>query len=58
MTNGEKPYMTYTRLNGTGYVAQNVTIQNTVVGDIFEDSRIQTCKKGLALCESLDPKKL
>jgi uncharacterized protein YkwD len=48
MTNGEKPYMTYTRYNGLGYVAQNIVIQNTVGGDIFEDSRLQACKKGLA----------
>ena len=57
MTNGEKPYMTYTRYNGLGYVAQNIVIQNTVGGDIFEDSRLQACKKGWALCDKLDPKK-
>ena len=57
MTTGEKPYMTYTRYNGLGYVAQNIVIQNTVGGDIFEDSRLQACKNGWDLCDKLDLKK-
>ncbi|WP_415283924.1 CAP domain-containing protein [Candidatus Nitrososphaera sp. FF02] len=48
MTNGEKPYMTYSRLGGTGYVSQNVA----TAGDeqYFED-----CTSGEYYCEPMDP---
>lgn len=57
MTNGEKPYMTYSRYDGLGYVAQNVVIQNTVGGDAFGDAHIQLCKNGQAICDKLDVRK-
>lgn len=49
MTNGEKPYMTYTRYGGLGAVAQNVDVQG------FSNSDIVTCTSGLAICGKIDP---
>jgi uncharacterized protein YkwD len=48
MTNGEKPYMTYSRYDGTGDVAQNVAAS----GDKeYHDG----CSSGKYLCEKVDP---
>jgi hypothetical protein len=49
MTNGEKPYMTYTRYGGEGNVGQNVAF-----GGYFD---IEQCKRWNVVCESIDPKK-
>jgi uncharacterized protein YkwD len=49
MTNGEKPYMTYTRYDGTGYVGQNIAFGG------YPD--IEQCKQLNVICESIDPKK-
>lgn len=46
MTNGEKPYMTYSRLGGTGYVAQNVYVNG------YENS--ESCNSGYVICPALD----
>lgn len=48
MTNGEKPYMTYTRYGGTGAVGQNVAIS----GDM---SYYKDCTSGFYYCEGMDP---
>jgi len=48
MTNGEKPYMTYTRYGGTGAVAQNVAVS----GDM---SYYEDCTSGFYYCEGMDP---
>jgi len=50
MTNGEKPYMTYSRYGGLGDVAQNVSVQGYYQDDIV------ACKAGLALCTPIDPR--
>lgn len=50
MTNGEKPYMTYSRLGGTGSVAQNVYVYGYFDANYFE------CSSGRALCTAVDPK--
>ena len=47
MTNGEKPYMTYTRLGGTGQVSQNVGISG------FPD--VEDCKRLFVVCKKIDP---
>lgn len=47
MTNGEKPYMTYTRYDGTGYVGQNVAFGG--YADISE------CSRPLVICEPIKP---
>lgn len=49
MTNGEKPYMTYTRYNGEGNVGQNVAFGGY--------SEIEQCQRWNVICESIDPKK-
>jgi uncharacterized protein YkwD len=48
MTNGEKPYMTYTRLGGDGKVTQNIGIAG--YGDHYDD-----CVSGAYVCNKLDP---
>ena len=48
MTNGEKPYMTYTRYGGTGNVHQNVAIAG------FSADQYSKCKAGLLACEPID----
>jgi uncharacterized protein YkwD len=48
MTNGEKPYMTYSRLGGEGKVIQNVAV--TGYGDNYDD-----CVSGAYACNKLDP---
>lgn len=48
MTNGEKPYMTYTRLGGEGHVGQNVALS----GDM---SYYRDCTSGFYLCDRIDP---
>lgn len=50
MTNGEKPYMTYSRTGGIGDVAQNVAVQG------YEDDDATACKYGLAMCTHTNPK--
>jgi uncharacterized protein YkwD len=47
MTNGEKPYMTYTRLDGTGYVSQNVGFSG------FADP--EECTNYNVICEKIVP---
>lgn len=47
MSNGEKPYMTYTRLDGTGYVSQNVGFSG------FVDP--EECANYNVICEKIDP---
>lgn len=49
MTNGEKPYMTYTRLGGLGDVGQNVAVQG------YSKSDADACKFGLASCTWTNP---
>ena len=48
MTNGEKPYMTYTRLGGVGHVGQNVGLSGSA--DYYQD-----CTSGFHLCDRTDP---
>ncbi len=48
MINGEKPYMTYSRLGGTGYVGQNVALS----GDM---SYYEDCTSGFYVCDAMDP---
>lgn len=50
MTNGEKPYMTYTRFGGLGAVSQNVGISG--YADDYEG-----CSSGNYYCEKIDPYK-
>lgn len=50
MTNGEKPYMTYSRTGGIGDVAQNVAVQG------YEEDDATACKYGLAMCTHTNPK--
>jgi len=47
MTNGEKPYMTYTRYGGTGNVGQNVGFGG------YPD--ISECNKSFVICEPITP---
>jgi uncharacterized protein YkwD len=49
MTNGEKPYMTYTRYGGTGNVHQNVAIAG------FTADQYQKCNAILSTCQVIDP---
>jgi hypothetical protein len=55
MTNGEKPYMTYTRYGGMGDVSQNAAISNRYLPSASNngDSR---CAPGL--CQKIDPNKV
>jgi uncharacterized protein YkwD len=48
MTDGEKPYMTYTRLGGDGKVTQNVAIAG--YGDQYDG-----CISGVYRCDKIDP---
>ncbi len=48
MTNGEKPYMTYSRLGGTGHMGQNVGAS----GDM---SYYEDCTSGFYRCDRIDP---
>jgi hypothetical protein len=48
-TDGMKPYMKYSEYNGTGYVEQNVAITG------YENSAIQKCEDGAAICEKIEP---
>jgi hypothetical protein len=48
MANGEKPYMTYSRYDGTGDVAQNVGVSG---GKDYHEG----CSSGKYLCEKNDP---
>jgi hypothetical protein len=50
MTNGEKPYMTYTRYGGTGDVGQNVALSG---GNLYR----QACNSGQYKCETTNPYK-
>ncbi len=50
MTNGEKPYMTYTRYGGQGSVQQNVAIAG------FSASQYEECRTSILVnCERIDP---
>jgi uncharacterized protein YkwD len=50
MTNGEKPYMTYTRYGGEGSVQQNVAIAG------FSAAQYQECKTSILVdCERIEP---
>ncbi|MEO9319844.1 MAG: CAP domain-containing protein [Nitrososphaera sp.] len=49
MTDGEKPYMTYTRYNGTGNVHQNVAITG------FTLAEYSHCVSLQSICETIDP---
>jgi hypothetical protein len=50
MTNGEKPYMTYTRYGGEGSVQQNVAIAG------FSTSQYEECRTSILIdCERIDP---
>lgn len=50
MTNGEKPYMTYTRYGGKGSVQQNVAIAG------FSAIQYQECRTNVLVdCERIDP---
>ena len=49
MSTGEKPYMSYTRFGGLGYVAQNAAF------DGYSD--IQQCTNPDVICNLIDPKK-
>jgi uncharacterized protein YkwD len=50
MTNGEKPYMTYSRLGGLGDVSQNVAVSG------YSQESVEACTYGLARCVPIDPK--
>jgi len=47
MTNGEKPYMTYSRLGGTGSVSQNVGFSGFV--------SLEECASPNVICKKIDP---
>lgn len=47
MTNGEKPYMTYTIFGGTGDVSQNISFSG------YDD--IEQCKRPYVICEKIEP---
>jgi uncharacterized protein YkwD len=50
MSNGEKPYMTYTRYDGTGAVSQNVAIAG------FSREQYEECVNNILYdCERIDP---
>ena len=50
MTNGEKPYMTYTRYAGEGSVQQNVAIAG------FSAAQYEECRTSILLdCEKIEP---
>lgn len=49
LTTGEKPYMTYTRLGGSGSVHQNVAISG------FSQAEYDRCVSSFLLCEKIDP---
>ncbi len=50
MSNGEKPYMTYTRYDGTGAVSQNVAIAG------FSKAQYEECVNNILYdCERIDP---
>ena len=50
MTNGEKPYMTYTRYEGEGSVQQNVAIAG------FSAAQYQECQTNILVdCEKIEP---
>lgn len=50
MTNGEKPYMTYTRYQGEGSVQQNVAIAG------FTAEQYEDCRTNILLdCEKIEP---
>lgn len=50
MTNGEKPYMTYTRYEGEGSVQQNVAIAG------FSAAQYEECRTSLLVdCEKIEP---
>ena len=50
MTNGEKPYMTYSRYGGLGEVGQNVAVEGYAKDDAIQ------CSYGLAMCTHINPK--
>lgn len=48
-TDGMKPYMKYSKYNGTGYVEQNVAVGG------YERGVIQKCKDEAITCKKIDP---
>jgi uncharacterized protein YkwD len=48
MTDGEKPYMVYTKYDGLGYVAQNAAFQG------YQD--ISQCSNPNTICDAINPK--
>lgn len=49
LSTGEKPYMTYSRLGGSGSVHQNVAISG------FSQDEYDRCVSSFLLCERIDP---
>jgi uncharacterized protein YkwD len=49
LTTGEKPYMTYSRLGGSGSVHQNVAISG------FSQAEYDRCVSSFLLCEKIEP---
>lgn len=49
MSNGEKPYMTYSRMGGSGSVHQNVAISG------FGQGEYDRCASSFLLCEKIEP---
>ncbi|MEM2140525.1 MAG: CAP domain-containing protein [Nitrososphaera sp.] len=49
LSNGEKPYMTYSRLDGPGSVHQNVAISG------FSQEEYDRCQSSFLRCEKIDP---
>lgn len=50
MTNGEKPYMTYSRYGGLGDISQNVAVEG------YKSDETVGCQYGLLMCESIKVK--
>ena len=50
LTNGEKPYMTYSRYGGLGNVGQNVAVEG------YKADETVGCQYGLLMCESIKAK--
>lgn len=48
-TDGMKPYMLYSKYNGTGYVEQNVAVRG------YSSFEIQECEDEIILCDLIDP---
>jgi uncharacterized protein YkwD len=51
-TDGMKPYMKYSKYNGTGYVEQNVAVRG------YDSVETQECKDDVVICDIINPFKL